>query len=94
MNKFPQKNQYNLTDFLSDYVTHLSDAVRAVDTERLQSAFDAVREAIENDSTVFFCGNGGSAAIADHFVCDYVKGMSTDTSLKPKFYSLNSNIAF
>ena len=36
--------------------------------------------------------NGGSAAIANHFVADYLKYARTDTKIKPKIISLSDNI--
>ena len=34
---------------------------------------------------------GGSAAIANHYMCDYFKGLSKYTNLKAKIKSLNSD---
>jgi phosphoheptose isomerase len=42
-------------------------------------------------SPLYIFGNGGSAAIADHFCCDYNKGIYYDTGLKTKAISLSSN---
>ena len=42
--------------------------------------------------TVFSCGNGGSAAIANHLQCDHLKGVRTGTDLTPRVVSLSSNI--
>jgi phosphoheptose isomerase len=41
---------------------------------------------------VYVCGNGGSAAIANHWVCDFMKGLRTDTDLMPKIISLSANL--
>ncbi len=41
---------------------------------------------------MFSCGNGGSAAIANHMQCDHVKGLRTGTDLSPRFVSLSSNV--
>ena len=38
------------------------------------------------------CGNGGSAAIANHLVCDYIKLMRKNTNLTPKVISLSTSI--
>jgi len=42
---------------------------------------------------LFICGNGGSAASADHWVCDYMKGINEDVMQFPsaKAISLASN---
>ena len=47
---------------------------------------------MDNGKTIFSCGNGGSAAISNHLLCDFQKGIQTDTDLKPKVVSLSSNI--
>ncbi len=39
---------------------------------------------------MYSCGNGGSAAIANHLVCDHCKLVRTDTDLTPRIYSLSS----
>lgn len=52
---------------------------------------DLIEEKIMSKHTIFVCGNGGSAAIANHYVCDYLKLLSTKTKLKPKIISLNAN---
>ena len=41
---------------------------------------------------VFACGNGGSAAIANHLQCDHVKGIRTGTDLPPGCMSLSTNV--
>lgn len=50
---------------------------------------EAIKIYIKNKRTVFTCGNGGSASIANHFVCDFNKRVKSD---KPRFISLVSNI--
>lgn len=41
---------------------------------------------------IFSCGNGGSAAISNHLVCDCMKGIRSNGWLKPKVNSLSSAI--
>ena len=41
---------------------------------------------------VYSCGNGGSAAIANHLVCDHCKAVQSDTGLRPRIYSLSATI--
>jgi D-sedoheptulose 7-phosphate isomerase len=59
----------------------------------LDQALDMVRETVRNQRTLFFCGNGGSAADAQHMATEYVVrymrnrraypavALTTDTSL-------------
>jgi len=48
--------------------------------------------AIHNGHFVYSCGNGGSAAIANHLQCDFLKGAQTDTELLPRVVSLSSHL--
>ena len=43
---------------------------------------------------IFVCGNGGSASIANHFLCDFNKGIKISSSKKviPKIISLTNSI--
>jgi D-sedoheptulose 7-phosphate isomerase len=70
-------------------------ALRAADESRrdLDRALDMVRETVRAGGTLFFCGNGGSAADAQHLATEYVVrymkhrraypavALTTDTSL-------------
>ena len=89
---FPNKKYHHIGDFLQDYNKRLELALSGVDVDKLQLAASCIKNAIENCHTIFLCGNGGSAAIANHFICDFVKGLSNDNELKPKVYSLNSSV--
>jgi D-sedoheptulose 7-phosphate isomerase len=42
--------------------------------------------------TVYACGNGGSAAISNHLVCDHCKLVQTDTTLTPRVVSLSATV--
>ena len=57
----------------------------------LDRAAKLIEKTILAKRTIFVCGNGGSSAIANHYVCDYIKSLSSNTNLKPRLLSLNSN---
>jgi phosphoheptose isomerase len=57
----------------------------------LQKAADALDALYAARNVLYVCGNGGSAAIADTFVCDHAKLVQTDTILVPRVHSLASN---
>jgi len=71
-----------------DYTTKLYSACMLINQEKVDEAYDLL---LNNMSNVVIFGNGGSAAIADHFCCDFVKGIQGDTNLRPKCVSLASN---
>lgn len=78
--------------YLDLYITESSRAFATIDRVQLDLAVFILTDAIEKDATIFICGNGGSAAIANHMVCDHQKGLSSDTRLRPKVISLSSNV--
>jgi phosphoheptose isomerase len=59
-----------------------------IDQTKVDEAYDLL---LNNMSNVVIFGNGGSAAVADHFCCDFVKGVWSDTNLLSKCTSLVSN---
>ena len=71
-----------------NYVTKLYSAAMLIDQTKVDEAYDLL---LNNMSNVVIFGNGGSAAVADHFCCDFVKGVWSDTNLLPKCTSLVSN---
>lgn len=70
------------------YITKLYSSAMLIDDFKVNDAYDLL---LNNMQNVVIFGNGGSAAIADHFCCDFVKGVRGDTNLLPKCTSLVSN---
>ncbi|MGA9837352.1 MAG: SIS domain-containing protein, partial [Gemmatimonadaceae bacterium] len=53
---------------LSDTALHVADTMGA----ELDEALRLVRDTVKAGGTLFFCGNGGSAADAQHVATEYV----------------------
>jgi len=51
-----------------------ADAMSGLDARALEDALGVLVGAHERGSTVFLCGNGGSASSASHFATDLMKG--------------------
>ncbi len=66
---------------------------RSVDRAAVRRASETLLRAYQEGRQVFACGNGGSAAIADHLECDHLKGIHRETDLSPKVRSLAANVA-
>lgn len=81
------------SEHFKSYVTELIDSIVEVDKKALDNAVDLLLSAYANGKDVFTCGNGGSAAISDHFTCDHSKGIHVDTSMLPQVQSLSSNMS-
>jgi D-sedoheptulose 7-phosphate isomerase/D-glycero-D-manno-heptose 1,7-bisphosphate phosphatase len=78
--------------FGSAYATELGRALASVDVAQISKAGELLTQAYVRDASVFVCGNGGSASIANHFQCDHVKGVGNGTDLSPRVSSLSSNV--
>ncbi len=90
--KFPKKKIINIDKFYREYTQTLNDVLNSVDFKKLKMFSELLQKIILNKKNIFVCGNGGSAAIANHLVCDYIKLMRKNTNLKPKVISLSTNI--
>ena len=89
---FPEKKYKDIASYTDNYLEEYALAAASVDRGRLSEACEILKTAYRMRQTVFVCGNGGSAGISNHLVCDHLKGIQTDTSLLPKVFSLASNI--
>ena len=89
--KFPNKNHIEIKGFLEGYSSEILNCFQSIDIESLQKIANLLDQTIKDGNTIFSCGNGGSSAISEHFVCDFLKGASTNTNIQPLIHSLTSN---
>ena len=82
----------DLNLYLKNYVNNLSKSILNLDNNELKKATKLILGKIKKNNTIFVCGNGGSAAIANHYVCDYIKFFRDRTEFKPKIISLSNNL--
>jgi phosphoheptose isomerase len=90
---FPLEKIASIEDYLESYAEFLRQGLASVDRDALRNVSRELAEVYRLRRTVWVCGNGGSAAISDHFSCDHLKGVSTSTALRPRVLSLSSNAA-
>ena len=79
-------------NFLKEYLSKLTNSINLTNIGELEKAAVKIVETTKKKRTIYVCGNGGSAAISNHYVCDYLKFLRQHTKLKPKVISLSSNI--
>lgn len=89
---FPERPFPAIADYFDAYADQLAQAARSVDRAALDRAQTLLAAAVERDACVYACGNGGSAAISNHLVCDHTKGIAADTGLRPRVHSLSATI--
>lgn len=90
--KFPTGQYGQASTYCRDYFGELARAISSIDDAQVDRAAEILVEAYIAGSTVLTCGNGGSAAIANHLQCDHLKGVRTGTDLLPKVLSLSANV--
>ena len=75
------------------YAESLQRALLSVSWEPLDNAISAILDVRRHGKALFVAGNGGSAAIADHLLCDWVKGTHTETKPPIHVHSLVASTA-
>lgn len=78
--------------FGSAYTGELARAFATIDMAQVARAAELLNDAYDRDASVFACGNGGSASIANHLQCDHVKGVRNGTDLATRVFSLSTNM--
>lgn len=89
---FPDKKYADANGYVEAYFSHVSEAAASVDSDKVEQAAAILTKAYASGKMVYSCGNGGSAAIANHLVCDHCKLVRTDTDLTPKIVSLSTTV--
>lgn len=89
--KFPAAPYPTSAAYFDAYASELAVAARSVEPAAIDRAAQILLQAYMRDAGVFACGNGGSAAIANHLQCDHLKGVRTATDLRPRVVSLTTS---
>lgn len=77
---------------IKGYFSKLKDTIDKVSTKDLSDIMNILEKARMEGHTIFIMGNGGSAATASHYCCDFNKGISWQQENKYKFICLNDNV--
>ena len=92
MLKFPLKKTRNSKSYAEEYLSTLSEVSKKIDFNIIEKLSKLISRYYLSNKNIFVCGNGGSASISNHFICDHLKGISTNTNLLPKIFSLSSSL--
>jgi phosphoheptose isomerase len=88
--KFPTEPYASASAYCGDYFQEIVRASASIDLTQVDRAAALLIDAIGQDKAIFSCGNGGSAAISNHFLCDHLKGIRTRTDIRPRITSLST----
>lgn len=78
--------------YIDDYRAQLLPHIEAIDPAQIGQIVEALADAWRNDKQVFVLGNGGSAATANHFACDFGKNAVKGDKRRFRMLSLSSNV--
>ena len=83
------------TNAINEYFEKEKRALDSISREDLSNVMNILENARIDGRNIFIMGNGGSAATASHFVCDFNKGVAdgkSDDFKSYRFICLNDNI--
>jgi D-sedoheptulose 7-phosphate isomerase len=88
--------EINIEQIYKQHSDTVMKGLASIDIDKLQAAADVIMYAIQSSKRIYTAGNGASAAIAQHWACDYTKGCSDllyeAFEFKPRVISLSANI--
>lgn len=90
--KFPVQRYDTAEGYFRAYGDNIAQAWRSVDPSAIQRGAQLLDDCLTRDGVIYACGNGGSAAIANHLLCDFQKGLQTNTGLRPRVTSLSAHL--
>jgi phosphoheptose isomerase len=79
--------------FFDAYASGVTEALSKIDRYKISEAIKVIEMYAKEQSPIYVFGNGGSAALSEHFSCDHTKGVRHDTPLQSNIISLASNMA-
>ncbi len=92
MRTFPEYFYNSIGSYCDDYLARLANAGASINRDSLAEVAGVLGQAFARGAWIYVCGNGGSAAIANHLLCDFAKGIQTDTDILPRVISLSANL--
>lgn len=86
----------NNKDYRSAIVNYLNkeiEILQNLNIEAINEVINVLEEVRERKADIYIFGNGGSAATASHYCCDFNKGVSKETAgNKYRFHCLSDNV--
>ena len=77
---------------IEQYIEEEIRVIQTLDKDVINLIMNEIRASQERGSHIFICGNGGSAATASHYACDFNKGVSGLEDKNTNFVCLSDNI--
>ncbi len=78
--------------FVSTYFKEVQETILTLPVQEVDDVVNVLLAAQERGSTIFLCGNGGSAATASHMACDLAKNITVPGMQQFRVVALTDNI--
>ncbi|MCE5230210.1 SIS domain-containing protein [bacterium] len=78
--------------YAGSYFARMREVMDAVDPQKVAAAVEMIEQTIDAGRTIFILANGGSAAVASHFVNDAVCGAWVDGAKPIRAFALADNV--
>lgn len=78
---------------LKNYIEDEMEVIRKLDIDSVNDIINEIIDSQNRGNNIYICGNGGSAATASHFCCDFNKGVSGESDKNTNFICLSDNIS-
>ncbi len=76
---------------IGQYLNDEIEVVKSLDINVIDQIMNEIKASQERGGHIYICGNGGSAATASHYCCDFNKGVSGDSEKDTNFICLSDN---
>jgi D-sedoheptulose 7-phosphate isomerase len=79
----------------NEYKAKIKEALDVFEFD--EGVLSLLKNSVKNNQKIFVAGNGGSAALANHYVCDFSKGANNDWANNFQRYQaicLSSNLSY
>ncbi len=86
-------NAASSEEYTRKYCAHMADILANIDTAAMAKIIETFDKAAQENRAIFFMANGGSAAMAAHWVNDLVAGGYVEGEYNFRAFSLTDNIA-
>lgn len=77
---------------INQYFDEIKEICDNISREDIDKVIEMLFDTWKDDNQVFFCGNGGSAGTATHFMCDLFKVTIVEGKKRFRAFCLNDNI--
>ncbi|MCR2823162.1 SIS domain-containing protein [Lederbergia panacisoli] len=78
--------------YYSEYQSEWLRVINELNVDVIERIYERIKNSTKNNQQIFVLGNGGSAASASHWACDFGKGVNVDGVKRLRIFSLTDQV--